>query len=65
MLKLHIRASASTDLAETLAYYAEFSSELPDSFLEQLDIALALLIERPNIGSRRFPHFFPGINLRT
>jgi toxin ParE1/3/4 len=65
MLKLHIRPSASADLAETLEYYTECSSGLPDAFLEQLDIALTLLLERPNIGSRRFSHFFPSINLRT
>ena len=65
MLKLNVRSSASADLAEALAYYAAASPALPEAFLEQLDIALTLLRERPHVGSRRFAHFFPGIDLRT
>ncbi|SFM04015.1 ParE toxin of type II toxin-antitoxin system, parDE [Rugamonas rubra] len=38
---------------------------MPDTFLEQLSIALTLLREHPNVGSRRFAHLFPGIDLRT
>ncbi|PHV08540.1 hypothetical protein CSQ96_03050 [Janthinobacterium sp. BJB412] len=65
MLKLHLRSSASADLAEALAYYAEVAPGLPDTFLEQLSIALTLLRAHPNVGSRRFAHLFPGIDLRT
>lgn len=65
MLKLNVRSSASADLAEALTYYAAISPQLPDAFLEQLDIALTLLRERPNVGSRRFAHLFPDVPLRT
>lgn len=65
MLTLDIRPLASADLAEALAYYASLSPELPDAFLTQLDMALALLLDRPDVGSRRFTHLFPGIPLRT
>lgn len=65
MLKLDVRSPASADLAEALAYYDAVSPELPAAFLEQLDIALTLLRERPNVGSRRFSHLFPGLLLRT
>ena len=58
MLKLNIRPTAAVDLAETLAWYGGVSSTLADAFLEQLDIGLVLLVERPNIGSRRFSHLF-------
>ncbi|MBJ7313354.1 type II toxin-antitoxin system RelE/ParE family toxin [Rugamonas sp. CCM 8940] len=65
MLKLNVRSSASADLAEALAYYAKAAPALPDAFLTQLGITLTLLRQRPNVGSRRFAHFFPGIDLRT
>lgn len=65
MLKLNVRSSASADLAEVLAYYAELSPELPEAFLQQLDIALTLLRERPHVGSRRFAHLFPDVPVRT
>lgn len=38
---------------------------VPDAFLEQFSIALTLLRDRPNVGSRRFAHLFPDIDLRT
>lgn len=65
MLKLNVRSSASADLAEVLAYYAAASPTLPEAFLEQVEIALTLLRGSPHVGSRRFAHFFPGIDLRT
>ncbi len=65
MLKLNVRSSASSDLAEVLAYYAAASPTLPEAFLEQVEIALTLLRGSPHVGSRRFAHFFPGIDLRT
>ncbi len=65
MLQLYVRSTASADLAEALAWYAARSPALPDAFLEQLDIALHLLCERPFIGSRRFAHLFPEMDLRT
>lgn len=65
MLNLNVRSSAAADLAEVLAHYEAAARGLPDAFLKQLEIALNLLREHPNIGSRRFSHLFPDIDLRT
>ena len=65
MLRVNVRSAAKADLAETLAYYASTSPSLADAFLDQFDSALTLLRENPRIGSRRFAHFYPHIDLRT
>lgn len=65
MLMLHLRSTAHADVAEALAYYGAAAAHLPDAFLTQLDVALCLLCEHPHIGSRRFAHLFPNIDLRT
>jgi toxin ParE1/3/4 len=65
MLRLKVRKAAKNDIAEVLIYYAAISPALPDAFLEKLESALALVRDRPDIGSRRFAHFFPDIDLRT
>jgi len=62
---LHIRTSAQADVAETLVYYSAIAESLPEAFLAELNVALRLLCEHPHIGSRRFAHIFPRIDLRT
>ena len=65
MLKLNVRAAAVADLSDALAHYNALSPSLSDAFLTQLEQALTLLRERPEIGSRRFAHLFRDIDLRT
>lgn len=65
MLRLKVHRAAKSDLAEVVSFYAAISQALPDAFLEQFRNALTLLCDRPEVGSRRFAHLFPDIELRT
>lgn len=65
MLRLKIHKAAKNDLAEILSYYSTFSHALPDAFLKQFRSAVILLRDRPELGSTRFAHLFPDIELRT
>ncbi|MBI3713347.1 MAG: type II toxin-antitoxin system RelE/ParE family toxin [Burkholderiales bacterium] len=66
MLRVVIRPRAVIDLEQVIDYYHQFATaDIAERFIAEFRAARDLLVERPNIGSRRFAHLLKGGALRV
>lgn len=56
---------AKSDVLDISDYYTRINETLAERFVTELETALHDLCSQPNIGSRRYAHFFPDKSLRV
>ena len=65
MLRLKLSAIALAESNDAISYYRNISQKLGTAFRTELTRSLDLLRQRPDIGSNRFAHLFPGLDVRA
>ena len=65
MKLLHIRPSSVADIDAAVDYLCEESIQAAQSFLDAAEQAFTLIAQHPGLGSQRFAHLFPGVQLRS
>lgn len=61
---LHVRPLATADIDHAAAFLFDENPTAAVSFLDALEAAFGLLVERPGIGSPRYAQLLPGVTLR-
>jgi len=61
---LCVRPLATADIDHAAAFLFDENPAAAGAFLEAIKPAFELLCEQPGIGSPRYAHLLPGVNLR-
>ena len=61
---IHVRPLATADIDHAAAFLFDENPAAAVSFLDAVETAFGLLVEQPGIGSPRYAHLLPGVNLR-
>jgi len=61
---LRVRPLATADIDHAAAFLFDENPAAAVSFLDAVEAAFDLLVEPPGIGSPRYAHLLPGVNLR-
>lgn len=61
---LHVRPLATADIDHAAAFLYDENPAAASAFLEAIEAAFDLLKEQPGVGSPRYAHLLPGVNLR-